>query len=160
MNILGPILVMVSLYLSERYSRPMNQVGGGKKALMVILIVIVIGGAIAFVVLKGSPSISSSPPGGDPCNPNPCKNGTCTAIKDGTYNCKCPGSFSGTNCEIPKNTKVTADIVKSGKVDVEDLLALLAQYRGTGTADIVKDKSGKVNVEDLLALLAQYGNTS
>jgi hypothetical protein len=62
----------------------------------------------------------------------------------------------------------TADITGAksgppdGKVDVEDLLTLLAAFGQTGAglkADIVRAKGSKnvVNIEDLLALLAQFG---
>eukprot|EP01047_Picozoa_sp_COSAG01_P029036 COSAG01_NODE_1977_length_8749_cov_2.820809_2_plen_118_part_00 len=65
----------------------------------------------------------------------------------------------------------TADITGAksgppdGRVDIEDLLALLAAFGQTGPralkADIVQTKGSKnvVNIEDLLALLAQFGTT-
>ena len=51
----------------------------------------------------------------------------------------------------------TADINADGIVGVDDLLALLATYGGTGAGDI--DDDGAVRVNDLLVLLAEYGRT-
>ena len=47
------------------------------------------------------------------------------------------------------------DLDDSGAVNVTDLLELLAQWGGPGSADF--DDSGTVNVTDLLTLLANWG---
>ena len=56
-------------------------------------------------------------------------------------------------------SKCTGDLDNNKKVNVEDLLILLANYgggaNGQGKGDL--DGKGKVNVEDLLILLANYG---
>lgn len=36
----------------------------------------------------------------NPCNPNPCTRGTCTAYGSVSYTCKCNNGYVGFNCDI------------------------------------------------------------
>ena len=51
-----------------------------------------------------------------------------------------------------------ADLNGDGVVDVQDFLALLANFDGSGQGDI--DGSGEVDVQDFLLLLAAFGPCS
>jgi len=63
----------------------------------------------------------------------------------------CNGGGGGSAC-------LPADLNKSGKIDIEDLLVLLGAY-GSSKASGDVNKSGKVDIEDLLVLLGSYGKS-
>jgi hypothetical protein len=60
--------------------------------------------------------------------------------------------------QIGGKTCLPADLNKSGKIDVEDLLMLLGAY-GSSKASGDVNKSGKVDIEDLLVLLGTWGKS-
>merc|ERR1711939_1137354 len=85
----------------------------------------------------------------------------------GTVICGANGKFNTVKCTKvppppppppPPSKKCPGDIDGNKKVNIEDLLILLAQYGKTGTAKADLDGNKKVNIEDLLILLAKYGN--
>ena len=105
------------------------------------------------------------------CLPEPCANGgVCSHIPWG-FTCDCSGTgFGGDTCETPAADEpacwLSGDLDASLRVDVSDILMLLAQY-GRRADDVgqSRDLLGDINsdayvgVDDLLLVLSQFGSS-
>jgi uncharacterized membrane protein len=70
----------------------------------------------------GATSSAGSGGGANPCNPNPCALGSCSA-NGSSYTCQCPGAYTGTRCELARFQPIPISVGAGILQNAEDISA-------------------------------------
>ena len=81
-----------------------------------------------FDILLTSRSILTEPTPGDPCSPNPCKNGGTCSISSGEFTCSCVSGYTGDDCNTSTLPGKGTEMRHHGFMTEKKKKHLAAQY--------------------------------